>query len=181
MKAYISNFPTKTIVSLPDGRVFVSHDQDELLLAMQRAGIVGGDYEWIEHKWDQKLFPFLATWAHSADGTIVATLPDGSTFKSKDQYALLQTIVQAGATGMADPSAQWVSVPVCDDAGNHQFTDHGNRLTFDRVHVSDGEIRDVLTRAKERYGCPLHLTGDDQNFTARMARLANEMGIAITR
>lgn len=180
MKAYVSYFPSKTVVSLPDGRVFSSHDDDELLLEMQRAGVIGADYEWIEHTWDAKLFPVLATWKRCANGAFVSTLPNGSTFTSKNEDELMVTIVQAGVTGLVPGFMDtWEPIAHCDDAGIHKFTDRVNRLTFDRVHVSDDEIRDVLTRAKERYGCPLHLTGDDQNFTARMARLAGEMGIEI--
>jgi hypothetical protein len=182
MKAYISYFPSKTVVSLPSGRVFSSHDQDELLLEMGRAGVVGADYEWIEHSWDAKLFPVLATWKRCADGMFVSTLPNGSTFHSKDEDELMLTIVQAGVTGLVpDFMDTWEPIAHRTEAGALLFNDRGNKLTFDRDIVSDDEIRLTLANAQQRYGCPLHLTGDDQIFTARMVRLADEMGIEIAR
>lgn len=66
-----------------------------------------------------------------------------------------------------------------DQAGVHLFTDRGNRVTFDRVRVADDEIRLALAHAQQKFGLPLTLTGDDQVFAARMARLADDMGISI--
>lgn len=66
-----------------------------------------------------------------------------------------------------------------DQAGGHLFTDRGNRLTFDRVRVLDEEICLALAHAQHKFGSPLTLTGDDPVFTARMARLACDMKIAI--
>lgn len=100
MKAFISIFPQKIVVSLPNGAVFTSHDEDELFLSMTRAGIVGAQYEWIEHVWDIKMFPVLATWTQLTDGTIVSSLPNGVTFTSKNEDEMLSSIVQAGATGI---------------------------------------------------------------------------------
>lgn len=66
-----------------------------------------------------------------------------------------------------------------DQGGGHLFTDRGNRITFDRARVSDDEIRLALAHAQQKFGQRLTLTGDDPVFTARMARLAIEMGMTI--
>jgi len=66
-----------------------------------------------------------------------------------------------------------------DQAGLHLFTDRGNRVTFDRERVSDDEICLALAHAQQKFGLPLTLTGEDTVFTDRMARLADDMGIAI--
>lgn len=63
--------------------------------------------------------------------------------------------------------------------GGHLFTDRGNRITFDRVCVSDGEIHLALIHAKQKFGNQLTLTGNDPDFTVRMARLADEMGMTV--
>jgi Relaxase/Mobilisation nuclease domain len=64
-------------------------------------------------------------------------------------------------------------------SGDHLFTDRGNRLTFDRVRVSDEEIRLALVHAEHKYGKQLTLTGNDPIFTKRMAQLADDMGMTI--
>lgn len=64
-------------------------------------------------------------------------------------------------------------------AGELLFTDRGNRVTFDRVRVSDDEIRLALVHAQQKFGQGLTLTGDDPVFTARMARLADDMGMTV--
>jgi hypothetical protein len=66
-----------------------------------------------------------------------------------------------------------------DLAGGHMFTDRGNRITFDREIVSDEDIRLALTHAKQKFGNKLTLTGNDPIFAARMAQMADEMGIVI--
>lgn len=66
-----------------------------------------------------------------------------------------------------------------DQGGDHLFTDRGNRVTFDRVRVSDAEICLALVHARQKFGSKLTLTGNDPIFTARMARLADDMGITI--
>lgn len=71
------------------------------------------------------------------------------------------------------------NVEYSDQGGGHLFTDRGNRVTFDRVRVSDDEIRLALVHAQQKFGQQLTLTGDDPVFTARMARLADEMGMTI--
>lgn len=182
MKAYASTFPGKTIVSFQDGRIFSSHDWDELGLEMISAGINLSEYEWIEYTWDTKLFPVLATWKRCANGAFVSTLPNGSTFTSKDENELMVTIVQAGATGLAPGFMDaWEPIAHCDDAGNHQYTDRGGKLTFDREHVTDTEIHVALLAAEEKFGGPVKLLGDDPVFVDRMARIAGEFAIPYTR
>ena len=63
--------------------------------------------------------------------------------------------------------------------GSHLFTDRGNRVTFDRVRVSDDDIRMALAHSQNKFGSQLTLTGEDPIFTARMALLADDMGIKI--
>jgi len=63
--------------------------------------------------------------------------------------------------------------------GTHLFTDRGNRITFDRVQVSDDAIRLALTHAQKKFGDVLTLSGNDAVFSARMARLADDMGLTI--
>lgn len=63
--------------------------------------------------------------------------------------------------------------------GNHLFTDRGNRVTFDRDIVADNDIRIALVHAQQKFGNSLTLTGPDDVFTARMARLGDDMGLTI--
>lgn len=63
------------------------------------------------------------------------------------------------------------------EAGEHLFTDRGNNFTFDREKVTDNEIRLTLAAAEHKFGKQLTLTGDDPIFTARMARIADDMGL----
>lgn len=71
------------------------------------------------------------------------------------------------------------NVEYSDVGGEHLFTDRGNRVTFDRVRVSDDEIRLALVHAQQKFGNKLTLTGDDPAFSERMARLADDMGMTI--
>ncbi len=71
------------------------------------------------------------------------------------------------------------NVEFSDRHDKHLFTDRGNRVTFDKVQVSDEEIRLALVHAQQKFGKALTLTGDDPIFTARMARLASDMNIEI--
>lgn len=61
----------------------------------------------------------------------------------------------------------------------HLFTDRGNRLTFDRERVTDDELRLALLHAREKFGHKLTLTGDDPVFTARMAKMADDLGLQV--
>lgn len=63
--------------------------------------------------------------------------------------------------------------------GQHLFTDRGNRVTFDRMRVTDQEIKLALVHSREKFGRQLTLTGDDPVFVERMARLADDMGLKI--
>lgn len=71
------------------------------------------------------------------------------------------------------------NIEYSDQKGQHLFTDRGNRLTFDKARVTDQEIQLALVHAQEKFGGQLTLTGDDPIFTARMARIADDMGIKI--
>jgi Relaxase/Mobilisation nuclease domain/Large polyvalent protein-associated domain 7 len=71
------------------------------------------------------------------------------------------------------------NVAYSDQAGEHLFTDRGNRVTFDRAHVTDADIRMALAHAQQKFGNQLTLTGDDRLFSERMARIAEDMGMAV--
>ena len=71
------------------------------------------------------------------------------------------------------------NVQFSDVAGQHLFTDRGSRVTFDRVRVTDEEIRLALAHSKQKFGNRLTLTGSDAVFTQRMARLADDMGMVV--
>jgi hypothetical protein len=64
-------------------------------------------------------------------------------------------------------------------AAGHVFTDRGNRITFDRELVSDEDILLALAHAQQKFGRQVTLTGDDPVFLARMACLADDMGMAV--
>lgn len=148
---------------------------------MQRAGIIVVDIEWIYHWWDVNLFPMLATLKRYADGMFVSTLPNRVTYRSRNEIELMETMGQAGATGLVLRFMDtWEPLTNCDDAGNHMFTDRGNKFTFDRANVSDAEIEMALQAANEQFGA-VHLTGSDPVFTDRMAQIAGELGIQLTR
>ena len=66
-----------------------------------------------------------------------------------------------------------------NDAGDHLFTDMGNRVTFDRELVTDDDIRLLLAHGQQKFGNELTLTGDDPRFRERMARLADDMGLTV--
>jgi len=71
------------------------------------------------------------------------------------------------------------NVEYSEHTGKHLFTDRGNRVTFDRVVVTDNEIRMALVHAQAKFGNKLTLTGHDPVFTKRMAILADDMGMTI--
>lgn len=71
------------------------------------------------------------------------------------------------------------NVVYSDHADRHIFTDKGNRITFDRELVSDEDILLALAHAQQKFGKQVTLTGDDQVFLARMACLADDMGMAV--
>ncbi len=59
------------------------------------------------------------------------------------------------------------------------FNDRGNRVTFDRDIVSNADVMAALEHARQKFGDGLQLYGDDPTFVARMARLADDMGITV--
>lgn len=63
--------------------------------------------------------------------------------------------------------------------GQHLFTDRGNRVTFDRMHVTDEEIKLALIHSREKFGHQLTLTGEEPVFVERMARIADDMGLKV--
>ncbi|HIH2745195.1 TPA: relaxase/mobilization nuclease domain-containing protein [Burkholderia lata] len=63
--------------------------------------------------------------------------------------------------------------------GQHLFTDRGNRVTFDRMRVTDAEIKLALIHSREKFGRQITLTGEEPIFVARMARLADDMGLKV--
>ena len=71
------------------------------------------------------------------------------------------------------------NVEYSDSSATHLFTDRGNRITFDRVLVTDEDICLALVHAQNKYGKQLTLSGQDSVFTERMARLADDLGMTI--
>lgn len=63
--------------------------------------------------------------------------------------------------------------------GRHLFTDRGNRVTFDRMRVTDDEIKLALIHSQEKFGRQITLTGEEPIFVERMARLADDMGLKV--
>ena len=74
----------------------------------------------------------------------------------------------------------WVPVAHVDAGGETLFNDRGNLITFDRVDVTDDEIRLALEHAHQKFGNPIHLSGKDLAFTKRMACIATDLGLAIS-
>lgn len=64
-------------------------------------------------------------------------------------------------------------------SGKHLFTDRGSRVTFDKVLVTDDDIRLALAHSQQKFGDKVILTGDDIVFSQRMARLADDMGLTV--
>ncbi len=71
------------------------------------------------------------------------------------------------------------NIAYSDQDGGHLFTDRGNRVTFDRILVTDQEMKLALAHAQQKFGKHLTLTGSDSIFSERMARLADDIGISI--
>lgn len=63
--------------------------------------------------------------------------------------------------------------------GAAAFNDRGNRVTFDRVLVTDEDILLALVHSREKFGRTLTLTGSDPVFLQRMAKLADDLGIKV--
>lgn len=71
------------------------------------------------------------------------------------------------------------NVEYSDMHGAHIFTDRGNRVTFDRVKVTDEEIRVALVHSQQKFGKQITLTGTDSVFSARMAKIADDLGMTV--
>lgn len=71
------------------------------------------------------------------------------------------------------------NVEFYDLRNRHLFTDRGNRVTFDKKYVTDDELRLALLHAREKFGSKITLTGDDPVFSARMARMADDLGMTV--
>ena len=54
-----------------------------------------------------------------------------------------------------------------------------NRIAFDKDQVTDDEVRLALDKAQQKFGNKLKLCGEDPAFTARIARLADDMGLTV--
>lgn len=63
--------------------------------------------------------------------------------------------------------------------GGHIFTDRGNRITFDKVYVSDEDIQLALLHSKEKFGGKIFLTGSDVDFSRRVAVIADSIGMSV--
>lgn len=126
-----------------------------------------------------------ATVSFFPSGNIIASLPDGKIIIGHDFEDAGKKLWEAGVTKIeATKNLQNISlenVEYNDEDGKNLFTDRGNRVTFDRVRVTDDEIRLALVHAKNKFGDTLVLTGDDVNFTARMARIAGEIGVVVSQ
>lgn len=131
-------------------------------------------------------------------GRVVVTQPDKPILVFKNQSGLVAEIESfgfdadevskaMGAAGEMHDGIAWDLIPAAncpleiknESTGNHLFTDRGNRVTFDKVRVTDEEIRLALVHAEQKFGGRITLTGDDPAFTERMARLADDMGITV--
>ena len=66
-----------------------------------------------------------------------------------------------------------------DAGGKLIFTDRGSRVTFDRVLVTDEEIRLALVHARAKFGDEIILTSSDSVFMHRMAFVADDLGMVV--
>lgn len=120
-----------------------------------------------------------------ASGNIVASLPDGRIIMGQDAIEVAEKLA---AEGVTVPEISYKNlehaftepVEYKNKGGDHLFTDRGSRVTFDRVRVSDEEIRLALVHAQQKFGSPLTFIGNDKIFQNRMSKLAGEMGISVT-
>lgn len=71
------------------------------------------------------------------------------------------------------------SIRYSKEQGDPLFTDRGNRVTFDRRHVSDDELRLTLMHAREKFGAKVVLAGSDKIFTERMVKAAAQLGMYV--
>lgn len=64
-------------------------------------------------------------------------------------------------------------------SGETGFIDAGEKLVFGRVNVTDEALALTLQYAKDKWRGDLHMSGGDAVFKARVARMANQLGIAL--
>lgn len=119
-------------------------------------------------------------------GRAVATLSNRQIVLAKSEDEMLTKLVHhSGVKELAAKECIWdarMFKPAEEhhaSDGTHTFTDRGKLITFDRVDVSDEDIRSALVHAQHKFGNQLTLTGDDPLCAARMAKLADDMGITI--
>lgn len=117
------------------------------------------------------------------DGNAVATMPNRKPIFAANLAEMADKLKDLGVSLSRENCFIWEKkyfqkpVEHCDKEGKHLFTDHGSKVTFDREIVSDQDIRRALVHAMQQHGSPLTLSGDDQVFVERTARLADELGI----
>lgn len=117
-------------------------------------------------------------------GRFVAELPGGVVVQAPTAEGLKQLLRDLGASCLPSVRKSWLvqeKAPVVhrDTNGERTFNDRGSRLTFDRESVTDDQILAALRHAVDKYGPPLVLTGECQNFARRMARIAADQGIEV--
>jgi hypothetical protein len=122
-------------------------------------------------------------------GRWVMTSKTGRTGVCRDEASSVQNLAHEIdfcsddlPTGIAFhwPAAMF-DVPVMCEAGDVLLHDIGGTFKFckDLDIVSDDEIRLALSHAHKKFGNKLNLSGDNPIFTARMARLADDMGFTV--
>lgn len=115
---------------------------------------------------------------------IASIVPSGKIIISNDDDKLVRALSMSGVTDVVkeyiwDKMIFEKPIEHTSQGGDHLFTDRGNLVTFDRVRVSDEEIRQALVHAKQKFGQEITLRGDNRMFSERMARIADDMGITI--
>ena len=64
-------------------------------------------------------------------------------------------------------------------SGETGFIDAGEKLVFGRAHVTDEALALALQYAKDKWQGELHMSGGDAIFKARVAGMANKLGIVL--
>lgn len=82
-------------------------------------------------------------------------------------------------TGLQFHCTENGNVAFLDEEGKNIFMDRGNRITFDRVMVTDSEMRLALLHSKYKFGDTLLITGQDDAFSRRLAVMADSMGMKV--
>jgi hypothetical protein len=113
-------------------------------------------------------------------GRVIATLPDKTVIFANHPEEMKCLIKALGMSQQPCKLQTWTSffpAQKINQDGLPVFVDRGTRVSFDRVIVTDAAIRSALLHAKENFGEPLQLFGDNPTFLERMARIASEMGL----